>query len=121
MRNKLVPYLIGTVAALLLTSGLAAAKTTRVHILYKVNLQSGTMLKPGTYRVQLLSPSKSPELAFYHNRKQVAETPVKLVNQPQKIAETQIHYNAANNSHVLTEIDLKGWNQKLLLSASATP
>jgi hypothetical protein len=120
MKHKLVRSLLGSVAALLFVAGLVAAKTTTVHILYKVDLQSGSMLKPGTYNVALLDSSKSPELAFYQNHKQVAESAVKLVSQTRKISETEIHYNAANNAHVLTEIDLRGWNQKVMFPASIT-
>ncbi|HUI41438.1 MAG TPA: hypothetical protein VL523_05670 [Terriglobia bacterium] len=120
MRKKLENCLLGATAALLLTAGLALAKTTTVHLMYNVKLASGTILQPGAYRVAVVNASNSPELAFYLNRKQVGEMPVKLVSEPAKISETEIHYDAANNSHVLTEIDLRGWNQKLMFPGTST-
>jgi len=114
MRNKLACLLAGASAMLFLAAGVAAAKATTVHVMYQVEFKNGATLNPGNYRVAVVNNSGSSELAFYQNRRQMAEEPVKLVSEPQKIGQTEVYYDTANHSHVLTEIDLRGWNQKVM-------
>jgi len=103
-------------------AGLGLAKvhpmTKTIEILNPTEVGSGTMLKPGVYRVELQASSQSPELDFYQSRKQVAEVPVKLVASQTKNDETEVHYDTASKPQVITEIDFRGSNQRMVLEDS---
>ena len=59
--------------------------------------------------------STTPEIGFYQNGKLVAQVPAKLVDQGKKFDETAIHYDTQGaNTHVITEMDLSGWKEKVL-------
>ena len=107
--------------AVVLSAGLAAAKTNTVQLPYATKIGNGSVLNAGSYRVALVNSSKTPELAFYQGGKQVAEAPVKLVSVPKKNSETQVIYDESHkNSNVMTEIDLDGWNQNMVFAGGAT-
>jgi len=120
MKKNFATALLGSAIAILLVviPGLAKTRMTTVEIVDPAQIGEGTVLKPGTYRVELLTNSQSPELGFYQNRKQVAETPVKLVPSKTTNSETQVQYNTASNPQVMTEVDFRGSNQRVVLEDS---
>lgn len=116
MTKTLVAAAAGSAALVLLLAnpGFAKTATKTIQILNQVQV-AGTTLKPGSYQVAIDTSSRSPMLDFYRNRKQVAQTPVKLVSSPSKNQETEVRYNTADNRDVITEIDLRGARQRILL------
>jgi len=120
MKTRFITVLLGASVALLFAASLGLAKTTTktIQILYPTELTGGTTLKPGTYQVTLNTSSSSPELEFYQNRRQVAETPVKLVSTATKNNATEVQYDNAGNRHVITEIDFRGSDDRMLLENS---
>jgi hypothetical protein len=115
-RNPMIVFLEAATAVLLCAAlGLAKKTTTKtVQILNPVQI-SGTRLEAGTYQVALNTAAASPTLEFYQNRKEVAQTPVKLVATPSKNQETEVRYDTAENKNVITEIDFSGARQRILL------
>jgi hypothetical protein len=112
------------------TSGLAFAgfpgnhhhsqKSASVDIVDVTKIPDGPTLEPGTYQVTLLNGSSAPEVGFYQAGKLVGQAPVKLVDQAKKISETEIRADTKpNHTQVLTEMDLKGWTQKLMFETSS--
>jgi hypothetical protein len=121
MRKKYLISLFGAGMAVVLSAGLATAKTNTVQFAYRTSLGNGTVLNPGSYRVVVINDSSTPKVAFYQGSKQVAETPVRLVPVSKKNSETQVIYDQSHkNSNVLTEIDLDGWNQNMVFHQTAT-
>jgi len=121
MKSSFIRALVGASVALLLVASLGLAKKTNtktIQILYPTELTGGTTLKPGTYQVALNASSPSPQLAFYQNHRQVAETPVKLVTNPTKNDATEVQYDTAHHPCVITEIDFRGSNQRVLFENS---
>lgn len=119
MMKPLSAALLGAAGAVLLVANLGFAGTAAktIEIMNQVQV-AGTTLRPGTYQVAINTSSQSPVLDFYRNRRQVAQTPVKLVASSGKNPETEVRYNTAGNREVITEIDLRGARQRILLGNS---
>jgi len=83
---------------------------------------NGPTLQPGTYKVALLnSDASAAEVGFYRDDKLVGEAPVRLVDQGNKIRETQVYANIQDDhSQLVTEMDLSGWTEKVIFSQSDT-
>lgn len=96
-------------------------KTVQVQILYPSQISNGTELQPGSYKVEVAENTRSPEVMFYRQNKLVAQTQAQLVNTGMKNSETELHYNAAGNQHVLTQLDLKGWTGKVMFNSPGSP
>jgi hypothetical protein len=111
-------------SALFLLAGAALAhnsdhlRTSSVDILYPSQIANGPELQPGTYKVELASTGTPSKVMFYRYGKLVAEVPAKLVSEPTKNAQSEIYYNQAGNEHFITQIDVRGWNNKLLFRHS---
>lgn len=121
MTKRFVICVLGASMAITLSAGMAAAKSSTVHFDRPARLGSGPTINAGSYRVVLMNQSSNPEVAFYQGSKQVAEVPAKLVSLPKKNSETDVIYDQSQKgSSVVTEIDLDGWNQKIVFSPNAT-
>jgi hypothetical protein len=118
-----------TLAVVTFTSSMALAgfpgyhhssqKSASVDIAEATKIPGGPTLQPGTYRVTLLSPSSTPEIEFYQGGKLVGQAPVKLVDQGKKISQTElVSHTGPDHTNVLTEMDLRGWTQKLKFETS---
>lgn len=105
-----------------LFAGMAFARKTRVDVIYRSTVGKSLKLKPGNYRIDVASNTKSPIVKFYNNNgKYVGQAPVKLASLSHKNNATEIQYNAvASNDHVITEISPRGWTENLLFSHSKT-
>ena len=116
-------------AVLLFTAGMAFAgfrglhhssqKSADIDLNETTKVPNGPTLQAGSYKVTLLSGSSAPELGFYQDGKLIGQAPVKLVDQEKKISETQV-VSATKDDHtkVVTEMDLRGWTQKVMFSGS---
>lgn len=120
MKGNFLTALLGAgIAALFAASlGLAKMTTKTIQILYPTQIAGGKMLKPGTYKVALNTVSQSPALEFYQNNREVAQAPAKLVSTQTKNTQTEVRYNTAGHTDVITEIDFRGTNQRILLQNS---
>jgi hypothetical protein len=122
MKKNVVTTLLGLGIAILLVASLGLAKahpiTKTIQILNPTKIGGGTMLQPGVYRVELQANSQSPELGFYQSGKQVAEVPVKLAPSQTKNSETEVLIDTASNTPVITEIDFRGSDQRMVLENS---
>ena len=121
MTKRFVLCVLGASMAITLSAGMAAAKSSTVHFDRPTRLGSGPTINAGSYRIVLMNQSSDTEVAFYQGGKQVAEVPAKLVSLPKKNSETDVIYDQSQkDSSVVTEIDLDGWNQKIVFSSNAT-
>lgn len=96
----------------------APHKTTNIDVPQAARLGNGPELKAGSYRVTV-TESASPEVEFYQRGKLIAETPAKLVAQNRKSTQTDISYNRQGKNQVITEMDINGWNQKVVFGGTA--
>jgi hypothetical protein len=130
MKTKMHRLIVAVTAVLLLTAGMAVARFPGLHdssgksadidLIETTKIPNGPTLEPGNYKVTLLNGSSTPELGFYQDGKLVGQAPVTLVEQGKKISETQVFSDTKNDhTQVLTEMDLRGWTQKVMFSGSA--
>lgn len=126
MFGKIGKYAVAAAVSLVFAAGLASAKfpnwgkSSEVQIIYAASFQNGTVLQPGTYKVSLAGEVGATEAVFSRNGKEVARVPAKLVDQGRKVKETQVQYTTqGQNTRVITEIGLQGWNQALVFADSA--
>lgn len=112
--------LLGVVFALLLTAGLAQAKTKTINLSYPAKLGDGPELQPGSYRIELVRDTEKPELIFYREKTAVARTPAKLVEEPAKASRTEIHFDFKDNKRILTQMRVEGWRERLIFTEPET-
>lgn len=129
MRVRVPESILTIMAVVSFTSSLAFAgfpgnhhhsqKSASVDIVDVTKIPGGPTLEPGTYQVTLLNASSAPEVGFYKAGKLVGQAPVKLVDQAKKISATELSADTKpDHTQVLTEMDLKGWTQKLMFEKS---
>lgn len=128
MRSFFKPALAAAVAVIFAGSLASASiwnhnksgiKTGDITIAQDSRIANGPELKAGDYKVELLSKSPVPQIAFYQNGALIVQTTAKLVKTPTKNDETEVQFSAGkNNTPIITELDLSGWNQKILFSNS---
>jgi hypothetical protein len=129
MRVRVPESILTIMAVVSFTSSLAFAgfpgnhhhsqKSASVDIVDVTKIPGGPTLEPGTYEVTLLNASSAPEVGFYQAGKLVGQAPVKLVDQDRKISETEIRADKKpDHTQVVTEMDLRGWTQKLMFEKS---
>lgn len=127
MRSFLKPVLAAAVAVIFAGS-LASAnfwshskstmKTGNISLAQDSRILNGPMLKAGDYKVELLKTSPAPQIAFYQNGKLIEKTTAKLVNATAKNDETKVLSDKGkNNTQIITEMDLSGWNQNVVFSS----
>jgi hypothetical protein len=108
--------------ALFVVTGTALARsshdrTAQVNIMFQTEVANGKVLQPGIYKVKVSNNANSPEVMFYQNNKLVAQTPARMVATSQKSGDTEVHYDTAGPEHVITQIDLRGWNEELMFNS----
>jgi hypothetical protein len=129
MKTKMHRLILAVTAVFLFTAAVAVARFPGLHdssgksadidLTGTTTVPNGPTLKAGNYRVTLLNGSSTPELGFYQDGKLVGQAPVKLVDQEKKISETQVFSDTKDDhTQVLTEMDLRGWTQKVMFSGS---
>jgi hypothetical protein len=119
MKSKILRSAAGAVVALFFVCGPIFAKTSHVDFIYLGKVGQLT-LAPGKYTVRLNRASATPEMAFYKNGKFIGQTPVRVVSEARKNGQTQVYYNAPkNNVRRVTQIDLSGWKDKLIVPKHA--
>ncbi len=115
MSRTVITSIFAAAIAIISAAGLTFAKSSSVSLMYAGKIGNHLTLKPGHYKIMLNDNAKAPEVAFYQGRKLVGQTPVKLVTEQKKADQTAVYYSAPhNNVRKVTEIDLNGWNQKLM-------
>ena len=95
------------------------SKTVRIDVLYPSRIANGSELKPGNYKMEVANNATKPEVMFYENNKLVAQAPAQLVA-GEKSADTEVHYTTTGDEHVITQIDLKGWTEKVMFNSSGS-
>lgn len=114
MRNKIRTILIPVVSVVFLFAGMAFAKTKNIDIIYQTTVGKTLKLKPGTYKINVVSNTKPATVDFYNNHgKLLGQVPVKVVRRSGKNSQTLIDYNTMASNHVITEISPRGWNEEL--------
>jgi len=93
--------------------GHSSEKAATVELTQSAQIPNGPTLQPGTYKVTLLSDSATPQVGFYQGGKLVGQAAAELVNQNQKSPDTEVHFNTAGGSAVVTEIDVSGWTKRI--------
>lgn len=115
MSKTMVTSICAAAIAIISAAGLTFAKSSSVSLMYAGKIGNHLTLKPGNYKIMVNDNMKTPEIAFYKGRKLVGQAPVKLVAEQKKADQTAVYYSAPhNNIREVTEIDLNGWNQKLM-------
>jgi hypothetical protein len=128
MRSFFKPALAATVAVIFAGSlasanfwghNKSALKSGNIILSQNEKIANGPELKAGNYKVELLKKSPVPQVAFYQNGKLVVQASAKLVNAPMKNDETKVLSDQGkNHTPIITEMDLKGWNQNVVFSGS---
>jgi hypothetical protein len=129
IKTKMDRSILAVAAALLCTAAITFAGFPGIHhssqkhadldLTEITRIPGGPTLKPGTYRVVLLTDSSTPELGFYHDGKLVGQAPVNLINQDKKISQTEVLADTQNDhTQVVTEMDLSGWTERVTFGAA---
>ncbi|HEV2351963.1 MAG TPA: hypothetical protein VG028_19195 [Terriglobia bacterium] len=128
MRNFCKPALAAAVAVIFSGSlasanfwnhNKSAVKTGHISISQNTKIAHGPELMAGNYKVELIKESPVPQIAFYQNGKLVVQTTAKLVTAPTRNDETKVLSDIGkDNTPVITEIDLNGWNRNVVFSGS---
>ena len=117
--RTVVTSIFATAVAIISVSAMTFAKSSSVSLMYAGKIGNHLTLKPGNYKIMVNNNNKTSEVAFYKGRKLVGQVPVKLVAEQKKTDQTAVYYSAPhNNVRKVTEIDLNGWNQKLMFPSS---
>ena len=95
----------------------SANKSADVTLSSGVKLADGALLEPGSYKMQLVNESTSPEVHFFKNGRLVARSQAKVINEPEKNDLTSVYTDKKGNEVVLTEIRPAGWNARLVFTA----
>jgi hypothetical protein len=126
MRKDMVNKLMLAAAGILVAASMAFAKSpsldlgpssqksAEVEIFSMTPISGGPTLQPGKYTVVLNNNSTTREIAFYQNGKLVAQVPAELVDQGMEFDETTFNYNDTGAKLVMSEMDLKGWRERVL-------
>ena len=96
-----------------------ADKSATVNIPTETQVPNGPTLAPGTYKVKVLSDSGTPQVGFYQGSKLVGQAAASLVDRGRKSEETAAHFDNANGSKVLTQIDVNGWSKSIEFGPAA--
>jgi hypothetical protein len=120
MPGKIHTTIISVLSVVFLFGGMAFARTKQIDVLYPAMVGKTLKLKPGNYKIEVVTDKKSSAVRFYNNYgKLVGQAPLKLVNEARKNHQTQIAYNTvASNDHAITEISPSGWKENLYFSHS---
>ena len=129
MNTEGLKPILTTVAFVLFTTSMAFAgfpglhnssrRSAEVTFTQITKVPNGPTLQPGTYKVALLNDSSAPEVGFYRNDKLVGQAPIKLVDQGQKIRQTEVYSDVQDDhSQVITEMDFSGWTEKVVFGGS---
>ncbi len=97
----------------------SSQKSADVDIAQTTKIPSGPTLQPGTYKAILVEDSSKAEVEFYQEGKLVGQAPVRLVNQGEKIEQTEFEASKqANGTYVMNELDLSGLTQRVMFGSS---
>jgi len=129
MNAKVFKSISTTSTLVLLTTGMSfaafpghhssAQRSADVDFTETIKVPNGPTLQPGTYKVALLNDSSAPEVGFYQGSKLVGQAPVKLVDQGEKIRETEFTADLLDShTRVITEMNFSGWTEKIVFSGS---
>lgn len=123
MNNRLLGIVLVAASASFLAAGSAFARsshprTSQVQILYTSKIANGPELKPGMYKVEVATDSQQPEVQFYQNNHLIAEAQAKAVDEGKKSDATEIYYDRSGRQQVITELDLRGWNEHFMFRAT---
>jgi hypothetical protein len=100
--------------AVLMVFAACLASAHEVTITSQSKLGSGPMLKPDTYRLELVKNSDSSEVLFYKGAKLVLRTPVSLAEETVKPKMTEVHCEDLDAKRVITRIRVQGWKESLV-------
>jgi|SRR5690348_4998403 len=122
MRNRIHTVVLTAFSVIFLFTGMAFARTKDINVLYPATVGKTLKLKPGNYKIEVVSNPKAPAVEFYnHDGKLIGEAPVKLVSKTQKNDQTLVDYSTvASNGHAITEISPGGWMEDLMFSRPAS-
>jgi len=122
MQRVVSRSIVASIVSLAFVAGIASAKwgfghssekAATVELTQKARVPNGPTLQPGTYKVELLSDSATPQVGFYQSGKLVGQAAAEVVNQNQKSPDTEVHLNTAGQNAVVTEIDVSGWTKRI--------
>jgi hypothetical protein len=116
MRSKVTRIGVGLAVAVLFTVGLALAKTVKIE--ERAKLANGSVLEPGSYKVEVLGETTKPEVDFYQGNHLVAKTSAKLEALTRKVPNTAIYYNNAEKPPMITGIEMEGAKDKLVFTGT---
>lgn len=120
MQGVVSKSIVASLMSLALVVSVASAKRGRssdkaatVEITENAQVPNGPSLQPGTYKVALLSDSATPQVGFYQNGKLVGQAAAQVVDENQKSPDTEVHFNSASGTSMVTEIDVSGWTKRI--------
>ncbi len=115
MKNKLMQSILGATAAVFVLTGMSFARTARVQLMYRGQLDSNLTLAPGTYKVVVNNNAAgSEQVAFYRQGKLAGKVMAKIVPNARKNSQTEVYYGAPHDHlRKISEIQFSGWKDKL--------
>jgi hypothetical protein len=108
MKLRLLSALVFTIV---LTCSASAHEVT---IINESKLRNGSMLKPDTYRLEVVKNQDASEALFYKGSNLVLRTPVTLTAEADKSKRTEVHSEGVDAERVITMIRVQGWKESLV-------
>jgi hypothetical protein len=108
MKLRLLTVLLFTIV---LTCSASAHEVT---ITNESKLGSGSVLKPDTYRLEVVKNQDASEALFYKGSNLVLRTPVTLAEEADKSKLTEVHFEGVDAERVITRIRVRGWKESLI-------
>jgi len=101
---------------------LVAASLTLAHevkIGYQARLGNGPELQPGTYRLEVVKNQDTSEAVFYKGKELVIRVPITIAAESDKCRRTEVHYELLDSGHVINQIRIEGWKERLVFREPA--
>jgi len=114
----LVPLGIGFAHSWGLHRSSSSDRTTKITLAENMKLQDGTMLRAGTYQMEVPDASQAPKVEFLKDGKVIASATAKLENETSKNAYTEVDSVKENGAEFITTIRPGGWHEILRFGPS---
>jgi hypothetical protein len=114
MHNRMGFRIVAGLVFMLLMGCFASAHD--VIITNESKLRNGPVLKPDTYRLEIVKNQDASEALFYKGKNLVLRTPVTLAEEANKSKATEVHSEAVDAENVITMIRVQGWKESLVFN-----
>ena len=117
MEHRIMYRFLMAVVFVLVSAGITLAHEVKID--HRAKLGNGPELQPGTYRLELMKTQDTSEAAFYQGGDLVTRVPITISVEPNKSRQTEVHYELLDGGHVINQIRVEGWKERLVFSERA--